>query len=146
MTLSRTPFDRDHLLLLLCTCCAVLSRAVRSGTALGRIGHLLLSLHDVSGLLECLHLMGRLLLLLKCHLLLLIYDALLNDRIDLLDGRPRIVREKDLLLARDPLLLLKPQLVHLLLLVQSLSDLLVGPGWRLRRRSHRVAVRRSWRV
>ena len=87
--------------------------------------------------------MGRLLLLLKCHLLLLIYDALLNDRIDLFDGRTRIVREEDLLLARDPLLLLKPQLVHLLLLVQTLSDLLVGARRCLGRR---VAVRRSWRV
>ena len=110
---------------------------------------LLLGLHDASCLLERLHLMRCLLLLLQCHLLLLVYDALLNDRIDLLDGRPRIIREEYLLLARDPLLLLEPQLVHLLLLVQALPDLLVGPGRCLCRRgrhSRSTAVCGSWRV
>jgi len=86
---------------------------------------LLLVLQLIAGLLEGLKL-G--LLLLQCHLLLLVDDALLDDGVDLLDGRARVVRQEDLLLARDPLLLLQPQLLHLLLLVQSLAYLLVGAG------------------
>ena len=68
------------------------------------------------------------LLLLESHLLLLVDDRLLDDGVDLLDGGARIVGQQDLLLPLDPLLLLQPQLLHLLLLVQSLSDFLVSPG------------------
>ena len=72
------------------------------------------------------------LLLLQRHLLLLVDDRLLDYRIDLLDRRSWVISQQDLLLSLDPLLLLKPELLHLLLLVKALSDLFVSP-WLLAR-------------
>jgi len=60
------------------------------------------------------------LLLLECHLVLLVQDALLDDCIDLLDRRARVVRQQDLLLPLNPLLLLLAQILHLLELLEAL--------------------------
>lgn len=90
------------------------------------------------------------LLLLEGHLLLLVDNTLLNDGVDLFDGRARVVCEQDLLLACDPLLLLQSQLLHLLLLMQALSDFFVSARWRrlLLMKLHllRPDWVRSWRV
>ena len=81
-------------------------------------------LKGLTDLLECLDL-GLLRVLL--HLLLLVVNALLDDGVDLFERGARIVREQDLLLARYPLLLLLTQILHLLLLLQALANLFVGP-------------------
>ena len=60
---------------------------------------------------------------------------MLDDGVDLLDRGARVVRQKDLLLALYPLLLLLAQVLHLLLLVEALTDLLVSARWLLSRRS-----------
>ena len=66
-------------------------------------------------------------MLLRCQLLLLIDDALMDDCVYLIKSRSRIVRQEDLLLTNDPLLLLLTQIHHLLLLNEPLSDLFVRP-------------------
>ena len=65
------------------------------------------------------------LLLLECHLLLLIQNALLDDGVDLFNRSARIISKQDLLLPLDPLLLLLAQVLHLLQLLQPLLDLFV---------------------
>ena len=64
-------------------------------------------------------------MLLCSQLLLLVDDALVNDGVHLVKCSTRIVRQQDLLLAHNPLLLLLTQVHHLLLLDESLPDFFV---------------------
>ena len=81
-----------------------------------------LLLEGLADLLECDNMR---LLLLECHLLLLIQNALLDDGVDLFNRSARIVGKQDLLLPLYPLLLLLAQVLHLLQLLQPLLDLFV---------------------